>query len=119
MNDVNSSNVKDQNVLSFMKSLVQEKYGDDSELEFLDQEADRLYELFGNNLVQYFEPMLTVEQRTQFAELDKGRTNREDQEPLLAFLLQSIPDLETQILQVLVNFKNQYLTAQPNQNTSN
>ena len=53
MTDVNNEN-KDQNVLSFMMQLVQEKYSDDSESNFLNQESNRLYDLFGNNLVRYF-----------------------------------------------------------------
>ena len=111
MTDVNSNNVKDQNVLSFMMQLVQEKYGDDVEIGFLNQEAGRLYELFGNNLVQYFEPMLTVEQKTQFDELVKKQTN---QDALLSFLIQAIPDLENRIMQVLVAFRNQYLGVNMN-----
>jgi hypothetical protein len=117
MNDVNNdaNNVvsngapqnKDQNVLSFMMQLVQERYGDDIEIEFLNQEADRLYNLFGNNLVSYFEPMLTDQQKMQFDQLAKQSTN---QEALLGFLTQAIPDLEEKIMQVLIAFRNAYLT---------
>jgi len=115
MNDVNNNNVKDQNVLSFMMQLVQEKHGDDVEIQFLNQEADRLYDMFGNNLVQYFEPMLSSEQKTQFDELVKKNTG---QDALLAFLIQAIPDLETRIMGVLVNFRNQYLAVVPNNNVN-
>ena len=98
---------KDQNVLSFMVQLVQEKYGDDTDLEFQNTEADRLYNLFGNNLVSYFEPMLTEDQKRQFDQMVKQGGN---QEMLLSFLVQAIPDLETKIMQVLVSFRNAYLT---------
>ena len=118
MNDVNSTNpnnpnVKDQNVFSFMVQLVQEKYGDDVEIAFLNEEADRLYDLFSNNLVQYFEPLLSTEQKAQFDVLVKTQNN---QEALLSFLIQAIPDLETRIMQVLVAFRNQYLSLQQEQN---
>ena len=109
MNDVNTDSNKDQNVLSFMMQLVQEKYGDDIEIDFLNNESNRLYDLFGNNLVSYFEPMLTDEQKGQFDQLVKTQSN---QEALLAFLIQAIPDLESRIMQVLVAFRNQYLTTQ-------
>lgn len=111
MTDVNNEN-KDQNVLSFMMQLVQEKYGDDIEINFLNQESNRLYDLFGNNLVRYFEPMLNENQKTEFDRMVKEQTN---QEALLAFLIQAIPDLEDKIMQVLVSFRNQYLEIQQNQ----
>lgn len=100
---------KDQNVLSFMLELVQEKYGEDVDSEFLTQEANRLYNLFGNNLVSYFEPMLSVEQKQEFDVLVQQTDN---QEHLLNYLMQSIPNLEQQILQVLINFRLGYLQAQ-------
>ncbi len=111
MDDVNNQN-KDQNVLSFMMQLVQEKYGDDTALDFLNQESNRLYDLFGNNLVRYFEPMLNEDQKSQFDKMVKDQTS---QEALLAFLIQAIPDLENKIMQVLVAFRNQYLGLQQNQ----
>lgn len=112
MNDVNtqdpqSQQNRDQNVLSFMIQLVQEKYGDDTDMNFQNSEADRLYNLFGNNLVSYFEPMLTEDQKKQF---DQLVTQGGNQEMLLSFLMQAIPDLETKIMQVLVSFRNAYLT---------
>jgi len=111
MNDVNNEN-KDQNVLSFMMQLVQEKYGDDIEIDFLNQESNKLYDLFGNNLVRYFEPMLDETQKEQFDKMVKEQTN---QDALLAFLIQAIPDLENKIMQVLVSFRSQYLALQEKQ----
>lgn len=102
----NASLPKDQNVLSFMMQLVQEKYGDEIEIDFLNQEADRLYDMFGNNLVDYFEPMLSEEQKREF---DNLVATSPEQEKLLEFLISNIPNLEQQILQVLVDFRNQYL----------
>lgn len=113
MNDVNETpQNKDQNVLSFMNQLVQERYGDDTEINFLNQESDRLYDIFGNNLVSYFEPMLSDQQKIQFDQLVKQGG---DQEKLLSFLVQSIPDLENRIMQVLIAFRNAYL-AEPQNN---
>ena len=108
MNDINHNTVqnKDQNVLSFMVQLVQERYGDDTEIGFLNQEADRLYDLFGNNLVNYFEPMLNDQQKAQFDQMVKQGNN---QEALLAFLVRAIPDLENKIMQILIAFRNAYL----------
>lgn len=97
---------KDQNVLSFMMQLVQEKHGDETEIDFLNQESDRLYNMFGDNLVSYFEPMLTEDQKKDF---DKLVGTGADQEGLLNFLIQAIPNLEMQILQLLVKFRADYL----------
>jgi len=109
MNNPQQSNMpKDQNVLSFMMQLVQERYGDEIEIEFLNQEADRLYDEFGNNLVNYFEPMLSEEQKLSF---DQLVATSPDQEKLLEFLITNIPNLEQQIMQVLVDFRTSYLNS--------
>ena len=97
---------KDQNVLTFMMSLVQEKYGDDVDINFLTGESNRLYDLFGDQLVTYFEPMLSDDQKKDFDQLVNQQSN---QDQLLNFLIQAIPDLENKILQVLVAFKTEYL----------
>lgn len=97
---------KDQNVLTFMMSLVQEKYGDDVDMGFLNSESNRLYDLFGDQLVTYFEPMLSDDQKKDFDQLVNQQSN---QDQLLNFLIQAIPDLENKILQVLVAFKTEYL----------
>ncbi|KXK26613.1 MAG: hypothetical protein TR69_WS6001000620 [candidate division WS6 bacterium OLB20] len=92
-----------------MMQLVQEKFGDDTDIDFLNQEAGRLYDIFGDNLVDYFEPMLTEGQKEEFDKLvDQGA----NQDNLLNYLVDNIPDLETQILQVLVQFREQYLRQQ-------
>lgn len=107
------SDQKDQNVLSFMMQLVQEKHGEDVEMDFLNQEANRLYDSFGDQLVNYFEPMLTEEQKQQFDQLVDQAA---DQDGLLNFLVQSIPDLENQIMNVLVDYRSKYLAdTQSNQ----
>lgn len=109
MNNPQQVNIpKDQNVLSFMMQLVQERYGDEIEIEFLNQEADRLYDEFGNNLVSYFEPMLSEEQKLSF---DQLVATSPDQEQLLEFLITNIPNLEQQIMQVLVDFRTSYLNS--------
>lgn len=113
MNNPQPTNMpKDQNVLSFMMQLVQERYGDEIEIEFLNQEADRLYDEFGNNLVNYFEPMLSEEQKQSFDQLVASSS---DQEKLLEFLIANIPNLEQQILQVLVDFRAAYLSSSNDQ----
>ncbi|MFQ5492594.1 MAG: hypothetical protein ACE5DX_00320 [Candidatus Dojkabacteria bacterium] len=100
------ADIKDQNVLSFMMQLVQEKHGEDTDIEFLNQESNRLYDTFGDQLVSYFEPMLTDDQRGQFDQMVDGGS---DQDSLLNFLVESIPDLESQIMNVLMDFRSKYL----------
>lgn len=101
-----SQQPKDQNVLTFMMSLVQEKYGDDVDMNFLTTESNRLYDIFGDQLVSYFEPMLSEQQKKDFDQLVNQQST---QDQLLNFLIQAIPDLESKILQVLVAFKTEYL----------
>lgn len=99
---------KDQNVLTFMMDLVQQKHGDEVEIDFLNSEADKLYNQFGDMLVSYFEPMLTEEQKQQFDHLIESNA---DQDKVLEFLMGSISDLDIKIQQVLLNFRNSYLNT--------
>jgi hypothetical protein len=97
---------KDPNVMSFMMQVVQEKHGDNVDSKFLEEEASKLYDEFGDKLVSYFEPMLSEEQKTQFDQLvQKGA----DQNKLLEFLVGAIENLEQKILDTLMQFKNEYM----------
>ncbi|MCA9385464.1 hypothetical protein KC717_02330 [Candidatus Dojkabacteria bacterium] len=101
-------NEKDQNVLSFMMQLVQQKHGDEVEYDFLQTEANKLYDTFGDNLVDYFEPMLTEEQKKQF---DSMIDSNAQQDSILEFLMSAIPELDVKIQQVLINFRDSYLSS--------
>jgi len=98
--------VKDQNVLSFMMQLVQEKHGDDIEINFLNEESEKLYNEFGDKLVSYFEPQLSEDKKGEF---DKLISTGSDQDKMLNFLIESIPDLEEQIMEVLIQYRAEYL----------
>lgn len=103
---MDTNQAKDQNVVSFMMQLIQEKHGDEVDINFLNQEADKLYNQFGDQLVTYFEPQLTPEQRESF---DKMVSGGSDQDKMLDFLIDAIPTLEEQIMDVLVKFRADYL----------
>lgn len=106
---------KDQNVYSFMMQLVQEKHGDEVEISFLNSESDRLYDLFGDVLLTYFEPQLAPEQKQQFDQLIE---NNENQDTLMQFLIENIGNLEQQIMQILINFRTDYILGRLGQKTS-
>lgn len=99
-------NQKDPNVMTFMMQIVQEKHGGVDE-KFLDDESNKLYDEFGDRLVSYFEPMLSEDQKTQFDGLVQQGV---DQDKLLEFLIGAIENLEQRILDVLMQFKNEYLS---------
>lgn len=100
---------RDPNVLAFMAQAVKEKYKDQQVTdEFMQTEANRLYDDFGNNLVSHFEPMLTEEQLKQFDELLQ---NGSTQDQLLQYLMSCIPDLTKKIEDVLVGYKEKYLMS--------
>lgn len=107
-------NQKDPNVMTFMMQIIQEKHGDSVDSKFLEEEASRLYDEFGDRLVSYFEPMLTEEQRNQFDELV---TQGADQDKLLEFLVGSIDNLEQRILDTLNQFKAEYMNKPAAQNS--
>lgn len=99
---------KDQNVMSFMMQLVQERHGDEVDLTLLNSESDRLYNKFGDDLVKYFEPQLTEDQKVKFDEMvSKGS----DQDAMMNFLMDNISDLEEQIMNVLIAFREDYLAG--------
>jgi hypothetical protein len=106
---------EDEHVYSFMRSMVQEKHGDDVDYDFLEDEAKRLYELFGDVLLKYFEPQLNEEQKVQFDQLIDGG---ESQDALMSFLMENIGNLEQQIIDVLVKFRTDYITDQFTDNKS-
>lgn len=97
---------KDPNVMTFMMQMVQEKHGDNVDSTFLEEEASKLYDEFGDKLVSYFEPMLTDEQKVQF---DGFVQQGADQNKLLEFLIGAIENLEQKILDILTQFKSDYL----------
>ncbi len=99
---------KDENVMTFMMGLVQEKHGDDVDANFLKVEADRLYMEFGERLVSYFEPMLTDDQKEEFDNLVESASS---QDVILEFLTRSIDNLEGQIINVLMQFKTDYING--------
>lgn len=99
---------KDPNVLAFMMQIVQEKHGDNIDSNFLEEEANRLYDEFGDNLVNYFEPMLSEEQKQQFDQLVSQGVG---QDVLLEFLIGAIENLEQKIIGVLGQFKNKYMAS--------
>lgn len=100
---------RDPNVLSFMMQLVQEKHGDGVTEEFLNDESNKLYNVFGDGLVGHFEPQLSETQKSEFDELVK---NGVGQDELLNFLLQNIGDLEEQIMNILIQFRLDYLNEE-------
>lgn len=104
----NQTEEKDANVMQFMQQLVQEKHGNQVELAFLESEADKLYNEFGENLVAHFEPMLTDAQKMEF---DKIVKEGSDKDSMLTFLMDSIPNLEEKIIRVLLEFKDEYLQS--------
>lgn len=97
---------KDANVYGFMMQMIQEKHGDDIDADFLNTEAERLYLEFGDGLVDYFEPMLTSDQKREFDGLVEGGA---DKESILVFLTDSITDLEDKIIDVLMQYKDNYM----------
>jgi len=108
----NPGEVRDENVMSFMRQIVQEKHGNQVEAGFLEAEAGKLYEEFGDNLVVYFEPMLNDSQKQEF---DRLINESADQDKLLSFLMDSIENLEQKIIQVLMNFRENYIKSPINE----
>ncbi len=102
------TNFVDPTVFTFMMELVQKKHGNDLDSKFLQEEAMRLYNEFGDKLVEQFEPMLTDEQKSQFDELVR---NGADQDKLLEFIIGAIPNIEDRLQDALFRFKDDYMAS--------
>ena len=103
---MDNSEPKDQNVYSFMLQLVQEKFGDEAEVDFLNNEADRIYDLFGEVLLQYFGPLLPKDKTEEFDQLIESGAGDDD---LMGFLMEHIDNLEMQIMEILLKFREDYM----------
>ena len=100
---------RDPNVMAFMMEAVREKNKDTGVTpEFIQSETERLYDEFGEKLVENFEPMLSDEQIKTF---DQVLQNGGTQENLLEFLKGCIPNLEMRIQEFLVTYKTRYLES--------
>ena len=99
---------KDQNVYNFLVQIIQEKYGTDIAWEQITPEADRLYDELGDLLVRTFEGELTDEQKEEFNRLAGPGMSPEAQQ---TYLLQNITNLEQRIQQILIDFRQRYLTG--------
>ena len=107
-NTLLSSEYRNEAVMDFMRQTVKEKYGENGEVDFLDQEANKIYTEFENSIFDHFKPMLSPDQQV---ELDKITNEQADQATLLTFLMQSINNFELNIFQFLVDFRKKYQAA--------
>lgn len=99
----------DPQMLSFMRALVNERFGAEADTDFALREAERLYEVFSRQLGDYFEPQLRP---ADLARLNELLTSKARPEMALALLAASIPDLEAQIDHCLDIFRQSYLAGE-------
>lgn len=107
MNQQGSTEEKDQNVYNFLVQIIQEKHGNNIPWEQVTAEADRLYDELGDLLVNTFEPEMKENQKEEF---DKLYAQGYNQDELQMYLLQNIPNLEDRIQQILIDFRQRYLS---------
>ncbi len=100
---------KDPNVFTYMMQLVQQKYGDDVDSGFLEKNANDLYDKFAEELVSYFSPILSPEQKKSF---DSMLENNVPEEKMVAYLFSIVDDVEGHIKQILDSFKDTYLNVE-------
>lgn len=98
-------------VVDFMRQTVLSKYGEKVDQNFLEQETNRIYSDFGNNLFSHFKPMIPPEKKI---ELDKIIDESKDQDVVMAFLMESIENFEQKIIQYLVEYRNTYIAKPAN-----
>jgi len=99
---------KDPNVYGWIIGFVQKKHGNEVDSSFIEQEATRLYDSFGDFLVKQFEPMLSEEQKSQFDQIVSAGA---DQMKLQEFLMTSIPDITEKLMGAMDQFEQNYLAS--------
>jgi hypothetical protein len=106
MQDLVQNNLIIDPVRNFMRQAVLKKYGDKSDSNFIDLETTRIYNDFGDSILAHFRPMITSEKKL---ELDRVIKESNNQEIILAFLMQSIENFEQKIIQYLIEYKDLYI----------
>ncbi|MBN1331718.1 hypothetical protein JW978_02405 [Candidatus Dojkabacteria bacterium] len=100
--------MKDSFIRSFLLQMVQEKHGDEAELEFIEKEVERLSYDLQEKLVAYFEPQMDSTSRAEFERLlNEG----EDMNSTGQFLFGAIADLENKTIEFLDKYKSEYLNT--------
>lgn len=102
--------VRDPQIMEELRELVRFKHGRGSEATFVEQESTRLYDLFSEQLISFFEPMISEEKKAEFDNLSSQPGV--NQETLMGFLIETIPDLQNQVLQALHEFEANYIRTQ-------
>ena len=110
-NQSQTNNMTVESVMNFIKQIVREKYGNQAEVHFVNQEVSKIYNEFGNNLVAYFKPMISDQEKLK---LDKLINQSVDHEVFLAFLMDSIVNFEQKIVKFLIKFRENYIKSSTN-----
>ena len=97
--------MQDSYVQSFLTQMVQERYGDDVELEFIETEVERLHMDLGDKLIKHFEPLLDSSSQAEFERLLGADS---DMDTVIQFLFGSIDDLQPKIFDFLDKYKTDY-----------
>ncbi|MBD3280883.1 hypothetical protein GF389_05165 [Candidatus Dojkabacteria bacterium] len=95
-------------LLSYLTQLIQEKHGDDVELEFIETERERLELDIKEKLLNYFEPMLATSAKKEFERMLESET---EINVLMQFLFGTIDNLEEKIFEFLDKYKADYGNA--------
>lgn len=100
---------RDPAIVAYMSDAVREKNkGKQITEDFVQTEANKLYDDFGENLINTFERMLEKEQIDKFNEMLEGGAT---QNQLLEYTMGCIPNLEKRIEEVLLTFREKYINA--------
>ncbi len=92
-------------VINFIKQAVVKKHGD-QDSNFVNQETQRVYNDFGNNLLEHFSSLLSKEQSTELESLIK---KTKSQKVVLGYLMESIDNFEQKIIEYLMGYVENYL----------
>lgn len=98
--------MKDSYLYSFLVEMVQEKHGDEIEIEFLESEVDHLNVDLSEKLLLYFEPMLEEALKVEFEELVQREASIGE---ILGFFASNISNFEEGVVDFLEHYRRRYL----------
>jgi hypothetical protein len=95
-------------ISNFIKQSVLKRHSN-KDSAFIEQETHRIYEDFGNEILDHFQSLLNSDQNK---ELEKIIKKTKSQRAVLGYLMESINSFEQKIIEYLMEYRKEYLGEQ-------
>lgn len=94
-------------VFKFLQQAVITRHGVEKNRDFISLETNRIYDDFGSGILDHFKPMIKEDKQKQLNLIVESQ----QQETILAFLMESIDNFEQKIIEYLMEYKEKYISG--------